>query len=110
EGRGVQLHSKKTIVCTQFWTRAERILYRVWGCNVMNVGAAPEVKLAREAEATYVCINFSGTDVSTQIRSDRQGDRHSSIVHRSGSSNEEDWQQLAYVLPAKGSFLASCRG
>lgn len=53
EGRGVDLHTGKTIVCMegpQFSTRAESIMYRQWGGDLINMSVLPEAKLAREAE------------------------------------------------------------
>ncbi|KIY72618.1 Methylthioadenosine phosphorylase [Cylindrobasidium torrendii FP15055 ss-10] len=59
EGRGVQLHTNKCIVCMegpQFSTRAESIMYRQWGGDLINMSVLPEAKLAREAELSYALI------------------------------------------------------
>src|SRR5262249_15365543 len=40
----------------QFSTRAESILYRSWGCDVIGMTNMPEAKLAREAEICYATI------------------------------------------------------
>ncbi|TFK33719.1 nucleoside phosphorylase domain-containing protein [Crucibulum laeve] len=59
EGRGVQLFTGKTIVCMegpQFSTRAESIMYRQWGGDLINMSVLPEAKLAREAELSYALI------------------------------------------------------
>ncbi|KAG0698927.1 nucleoside phosphorylase domain-containing protein [Suillus ampliporus] len=59
EGRGVVLHKDKCIVCMegpQFSTRAESIMYRAWGGDLINMSALPEAKLAREAELSYALI------------------------------------------------------
>jgi len=56
EGRGVKLHTDKTIICMegpQFSTRAESIMYRGWGADLINMSVLPESKLAREAELGY---------------------------------------------------------
>lgn len=53
EGRGVVLHRDKCIVCMegpQFSTRAESVMYRAWGGDLINMSVLPEAKLAREAE------------------------------------------------------------
>jgi 5'-methylthioadenosine phosphorylase len=53
EGGKVQLVTDKTIVCMegpQFSTRAESIMYRQWGGDLINMSVLPEAKLAREAE------------------------------------------------------------
>jgi len=59
EGRGVKLHTDKTIICMegpQFSTRAESILYRSWGADLINMSVLPESKLAREAELGYALV------------------------------------------------------
>ncbi|KAF8432267.1 nucleoside phosphorylase domain-containing protein [Boletus edulis BED1] len=59
EGRGVVLHRDKCIVCMegpQFSTRAESVMYRAWGGDLINMSVLPEAKLAREAELGYALI------------------------------------------------------
>lgn len=61
-GSGVQLFMDKTIVCMegpQFSTRAESIMYRQWGGDLINMSVLPEAKLAREAELRFVYSSFS---------------------------------------------------
>jgi 5'-methylthioadenosine phosphorylase len=40
----------------QFSTRAESILYKSWGCDVIGMTNMPEAKLAREAELCYATV------------------------------------------------------
>jgi 5'-methylthioadenosine phosphorylase len=40
----------------QFSTRAESMLYRQWGCDVVGMTNLPEAKLAREAELCYASL------------------------------------------------------
>ncbi len=42
----------------QFSTRAESVLYRRWGCDVIGMTAMPEAKLAREAELPYALVGM----------------------------------------------------
>ncbi|KAF8622441.1 hypothetical protein AX15_007024 [Amanita polypyramis BW_CC] len=52
-GRQVGLFRDKCIVCMegpQFSTRAESLMYRQWGGDLINMSVLPEAKLAREAE------------------------------------------------------------
>ncbi|KAF7351190.1 S-methyl-5'-thioadenosine phosphorylase [Mycena sanguinolenta] len=59
EGRNVKLHTNKTIVCMegpQFSTRAESLMYRQWGGDLINMSVLPEAKLAREAELGYALV------------------------------------------------------
>jgi len=56
------LHVGKTVVCMegpQFSTRAESLMYRVWGGDIINMSVLPEAKLAREAELSYALIATS---------------------------------------------------
>jgi len=40
----------------QFSTRAESLMYRKWGCDVIGMTNMPEAKLAREAELPYATM------------------------------------------------------
>jgi len=56
---GVTAHSGGTYLCIegpQFSTRAESLLYRQWGIDVIGMTAMPEAKLAREAEMCFATI------------------------------------------------------
>src|SRR3984957_1760602 len=53
------VHRPGTYVCIegpQFSTRAESLLYRSWGVDVIGMTAMPEAKLAREAELPYAVL------------------------------------------------------
>ncbi|OXM82051.1 methylthioadenosine phosphorylase [Cryptococcus neoformans Bt63] len=55
----VVLHTGKTVVCMEgpaFSTRAESLMYRQWGGDIINMSVIPEAKLAREAELDYTLI------------------------------------------------------
>jgi len=57
ESRGVKVATGKCIVCMegpQFSTRAESLMYRQWGGDLINMSVLPEAKLAREAEIRYL--------------------------------------------------------
>ncbi|MFH1424971.1 MAG: S-methyl-5'-thioadenosine phosphorylase [archaeon] len=52
-------HPKGTYICVQgprFSTRAESLLYRQWGCDVIGMTLVPECILAREAQICYASI------------------------------------------------------
>lgn len=55
----------------QFSTRAESLMYRQWGADVIGMTAMPEAKLAREAELPYALIGMI-TDYDCW----RDGDAH----------------------------------
>lgn len=56
---GITHHNGGTYVCIegpQFSTRAESLVYRSWGVDVIGMTNMPEAKLAREAEIAYATI------------------------------------------------------
>ncbi len=56
---GVLTHSKGTYVCMegpQFSTRAESLMHRFWGADLIGMTAMPEAKLAREAQMCYALV------------------------------------------------------
>jgi len=55
----VRTHPKGTYVCMegpQFSTRAESLMHRAWGGDLIGMTAMPEAKLAREAQMCYAMI------------------------------------------------------
>lgn len=57
-----RLHRGGTYVCMegpQFSTRAESLLHRSWGADVIGMTAATEAKLAREAELCFAILALS---------------------------------------------------
>ncbi len=57
-----KVHMGGTYLCMegpQFSTKAESLLYRSWGVDVIGMTNVPESKLAREAELCYTSIAFS---------------------------------------------------
>jgi 5'-methylthioadenosine phosphorylase len=55
----VKIHPKGTYVCMegpQFSTRAESLVHRSWGGDLIGMTAMPEAKLAREAQMCYALI------------------------------------------------------
>lgn len=55
----IKIHSKGTYVCMegpQFSTRAESLMHRGWGGDLIGMTAMPEAKLAREAQICYALV------------------------------------------------------
>jgi 5'-methylthioadenosine phosphorylase len=55
----VKTHPKGTYICMegpQFSTRAESLMHRAWGGDLIGMTAMPEAKLAREAQICYALI------------------------------------------------------
>ncbi len=61
EKTGVTVHRGGTYLTMegpQFSTRAESLMYRQWGCDIIGMTNMPEAKLAREAELCYASIGM----------------------------------------------------
>jgi 5'-methylthioadenosine phosphorylase len=59
---GARVHRGGTYVCMegpQFSTRAESLMYRSWGAQVIGMTNLPEAKLAREAELPYASLSMA---------------------------------------------------
>jgi len=55
----IKTHDGGTYVCMegpQFSTRAESLMHRAWGADLIGMTAMPEAKLAREAQICYVLV------------------------------------------------------
>ena len=55
----VKVHEGGTYICIEgplFSTKAESIVYRSWGMDIIGMTALPEAKLAREAELCYAMV------------------------------------------------------
>jgi 5'-methylthioadenosine phosphorylase len=56
---GHKIHPKGTYVCMEgpsFSTRAESLMHKAWGGDLIGMTAMPEAKLAREAQMCYALI------------------------------------------------------
>jgi 5'-methylthioadenosine phosphorylase len=56
---GLRTHPDGTYVCMegpQFSTRAESLMHRAWGGDLIGMTAMPEAKLAREAQMCYALV------------------------------------------------------
>jgi len=59
KGADITTHPKGTYVCMegpQFSTRAESLMHRNWGGDLIGMTAMPEAKLAREAQMCYSLV------------------------------------------------------
>jgi 5'-methylthioadenosine phosphorylase len=59
KGIDIKTHPKGTYVCMegpQFSTRAESLMHRSWGGDLIGMTAMPEAKLAREAQICYALV------------------------------------------------------
>jgi 5'-methylthioadenosine phosphorylase len=59
DGVGFPVHDRACYVCMEgpaFSTRAESLMHRLWGGDLIGMTAMPEAKLAREAEIAYAMV------------------------------------------------------
>jgi 5'-methylthioadenosine phosphorylase len=59
EAGKLRIHNKATYVSIEgptFSTRAESLMYRKWGADLVGMTAIPEAKLAREAQICYTLV------------------------------------------------------
>ena len=59
---GVRYHPKGTVVTIEgprFSSKAESLMFRSWGCDIINMSTVPEVVLARELGICYQAIAMS---------------------------------------------------
>ena len=86
----------------QFSTRAESLLYRQWGCDVIGMTAMPEAKLCREAELPYALVGMV-----TDYDSWREGEAHVEVdaviaqLLANGDTAKHLVVELARSLPPK---------
>jgi 5'-methylthioadenosine phosphorylase len=60
-GLGLRAHPSGTYICIEgpaFSSRAESLIYKSWGCDVIGMTGATEAKLSREAEICYATMNL----------------------------------------------------
>ena len=102
---GATVHERGTYVAIegpQFSTRAESMLYRSWGCDVIGMTAMPEAKLAREAELPYALVGMV-TDYDCW-RAETAHVEVSSVIAQLGANADQGRalvQHLATILPAE---------
>jgi 5'-methylthioadenosine phosphorylase len=61
-GLGLRAHRGGTYICIEgpaFSTKAESVIYRSWGCDVIGMTSATEAKLCREAEICYATLSLA---------------------------------------------------
>jgi 5'-methylthioadenosine phosphorylase len=60
-GLGLRAHPGGTYICIEgpaFSSKAESVIYKSWGCDVIGMTAATEARLCREAEICYATMNL----------------------------------------------------
>jgi 5'-methylthioadenosine phosphorylase len=105
---GRRVHRGGTYLCMegpQFSTRAESILHRSWGADVVGMTAAPEAKLAREAE-----LCFAALALVTDYDAWREGEDAVSVtaVVEVLRANVAGAQRIVRALAALAAIPGSC--
>lgn len=98
--QGVQLHRDRTLVCMEgpaFSTRAESVMYRQWGGDIINMSVLPEAKLARELEIAYQMVCMS-TDYDAW-RPHEEAVTVEEILHILHDNADNARRLLAAILP-----------
>ena len=102
---GGQVGTGKTYLAMegpQFSTRAESLMYRDWGADVIGMTAMPEAKLAREAELPYALIGMV-TDYDCW----RESEAHVEVaeviaqMHKNGAVARRTVEAFVRALPAE---------
>ena len=58
---GMRWHDRGTVVTIEgprFSSKAESEMFRLWGCDVVNMTSVPEVVLAKEAAICYAAVGL----------------------------------------------------
>lgn len=101
---GADIHDGGTYLAMegpQFSTRAESLMYRSWGCDVIGMTAMPEAKLAREAEMPFALVGMV-TDYDCW----RDGEDHVEVdaviaqLRANGDAAKRLVREFAQSLPA----------
>ncbi|MBC8378362.1 MAG: S-methyl-5'-thioadenosine phosphorylase [Planctomycetes bacterium] len=83
-------HADSTYVCMegpQFSTRAESLMHRQWGADLIGMTAMPEAKLAREAQMCYALVALA-SDYDCWREHDTTKDKQSLLSEIIGNLNK----------------------
>jgi len=111
---GTRVHERGTYVCMEgpaLSTRAESLMHRAWGGDVIGMTAMPEAKLAREAELHYALLALPtdydcwqapppGKDAGELIRT---------IIANMRAATESGLALLKRALPQVAAAAQTCR-
>jgi 5'-methylthioadenosine phosphorylase len=92
-------HADGTYVCMegpQFSTRAESLMHRVWGGDLIGMTALPEAKLAREAQMCYALVALA-SDYDCWKEHDPNADKQSLLAEIIGNLNKATANAIGLV-------------
>lgn len=86
----------------QFSTRAESLLYRSWGADVIGMTAMPEARLAREAELPYALLGMvTDYDAWRDSESGVEASEILAVMQANAATARQTLVELAKALPAE---------
>ena len=84
----------------QFSTRAESLMYRQWGADVIGMTAMPEARLAREAELPYALLGMvTDYDCWRDAGADVDVAEIVQVMHANAATARDALAHLAALLP-----------
>ena len=100
---GAKLHASATYIAIegpQFSTRAESLMYRQWGADVIGMTAMPEARLAREAELPYALLGMvTDYDCWRDEGADVDVAEIVQVMHANAATARDALAHLAALLP-----------
>ena len=103
-------HADGTYVCMegpQFSTRAESLMHRAWGGDLIGMTALPEAKLAREAQMCYALVALV-SDYDCWREHDPATDKQSLLEEIIGNLNRATKNAVALIETTLQSGNALC--
>ena len=104
---GAKVHRGGTYVAIegpQFSTRAESLLYRQWGADVIGMTALPEARLAREAELPYALLAMvTDYDAWRDAEAGVEAAEILAVMRTNADTARKALAELARALPEKRS-------
>jgi 5'-methylthioadenosine phosphorylase len=108
-----RVHKQGTYVCIEgpaLSTRAESLLYRGWGGDLIGMTAMPEAKLAREAEMHYALVALPTDYDSWQPAPSSEPDALNSVhLQNRQATSANAMALIRRALPRVASAPAGCR-
>lgn len=105
----ITTHRKGTYVCMegpQFSTRAESLMHRKWGADLIGMTAMPEARLAREAQMCFSLVALV-SDYDCWRRHEADKDKQTLLAEIIGNVNAATNNAIKLIkamLEAEGSF------
>jgi 5'-methylthioadenosine phosphorylase len=107
---GASMHRGGTYVCIegpQFSTRAESLLYRSWGVDIIGMTNMPEARLAREAEMCYATLALATDYDCWHDQEEVSVEQILKIISRNVATAQEVIRKMVDRLPEERSCSCS---